>query len=104
MDTEGDSKYGVKTVAVVYGKPFAAKLVIAIVFFALSLAVVSVFVTNVFGIIFVIMILSFVVLILIVGIPLVKNPTYETAKQFKLWIHPIMLFALIMVVIDKIYA
>jgi geranylgeranylglycerol-phosphate geranylgeranyltransferase len=104
MDTEGDSKHGVKTIAVVYGKSFAARLVIVMIFVALTLGIVSVFITNVFGYIFVVMILSFVVLILIVGIPLVKNPTYENAKQFKLWIHPIMLFALIMVIIDKLYA
>ncbi|MHA1911939.1 MAG: geranylgeranylglycerol-phosphate geranylgeranyltransferase [Candidatus Kariarchaeaceae archaeon] len=104
MDTEGDNKYGVKTIAVVYGKSVAARLVIVLVFGALSLGLVSVFVTSVFGYIFIIMILSFVILILIVGIPLVKNPTYENAKQFKLWIHPIMLFALIMVIIDKLYA
>ncbi|MCG3219582.1 MAG: hypothetical protein KAR35_11260, partial [Candidatus Heimdallarchaeota archaeon] len=83
---------------------FAARFVIGLNFLALSLALVSVFVTNVFGYIFILMILSFVVLILIVGIPLVKDPTYEKAKQFKLWIHPIMLFALIMVILDKLYA
>ncbi|MHA2250056.1 MAG: UbiA family prenyltransferase [Candidatus Kariarchaeaceae archaeon] len=100
MDTEGDQEYGVQTIAVRYGKPFAAKLVLVIVFLALIVAWVSVFVSQVFGSIFIIAIIAFLLLILMVGIPLVKDPNYETAKSFKTKLHPIMLMALILVVID----
>ncbi len=102
MDTEGDKEYGVQTIAVKYGKPVAAKLVLFIVFLALFIAVVSVFVADVFGFVFIFAISAFVVLILIVGIPLVKEPNYENAKSFKIRIHPIMLFALVMVMIENL--
>ncbi|MHA2090086.1 MAG: geranylgeranylglycerol-phosphate geranylgeranyltransferase [Candidatus Kariarchaeaceae archaeon] len=102
MDTEGDEEYGVKTIAVRYGKPFASKIVILILFLALVVAWVSVFVSEVFGWVFIIAIIGFVPLILIVGIPLLKDPDYQTAKNFKQWIHPIMLLALALVLIDVI--
>jgi geranylgeranylglycerol-phosphate geranylgeranyltransferase len=102
MDTEGDEEYGVMTIAVRYGKPFASKLVIFILFLALVVAWISVFVSEVFGWVFVLAIIAFIPLILMVGIPLLKDPDYQTAKNFKQWIHPIMLLSLALVLIDVI--
>ncbi len=101
MDTKGDAKYGVQTIAVLYGKKVAAYFVLVLVGFALSMTIIPVL-NGVFGWIFYIGLAAFIVLILVIGIPLVRNPNYQTAKRFKNWLHPLMLLMLILIVIDKI--
>jgi len=56
MDTEGDKKHEVKTIAVLYGKPFAAKLVLFLISVAMTCGILAIFVTNVFGYIFALLI------------------------------------------------
>ncbi len=102
MDVEGDSQFHVQTIAVIYGKKAAARLVLSLILLAVVFSIVPV-VTNVFGPVFILGVLSTLGLMLINGIPLLKNPNYETAKKFKDLLHPIMLFALLLVVIDIIF-
>ncbi len=101
MDTEGDRKYGVKTIAVKYGSSYAAKFVLFLNFLALMLAVIPV-VQSVFGPVFILAAVSFVALMLMNGVPLIKSPNYRNAKRFKDHLHPIMLLALILVIVDII--
>ncbi|RMG30924.1 MAG: hypothetical protein D6732_15600 [Methanobacteriota archaeon] len=103
MDMEGDRKYGVKTIAVKYGPKFASRFVIVLNCLALLLAIIPV-VEGVFGPVFIIAAASFLGLMLLNGVPLLKKPNYETAKKFKDYLHPIMLLALVLVVIDIILA
>lgn len=99
MDTEGDAKYGVKTIAVLYGKRNAARLVLALVCLAIFVAILPV-VRDVFSIIFIVAAVGFIILMLRQGIPLLKNPDYEHAKKFKNWLLPNMFIALILVIVD----
>jgi len=101
MDTEGDAKYGVQTIAVLYGKKVASVFVLVLVGFALGMTIIPI-VNGTFRWVFYIGLAAFVVLILMIGIPLLKNPNYETAKRFKNWLHPMMLLMLILIVVDKV--
>ncbi len=101
MDTEGDRTYGVQTIAVKYGSKFAARFVLFLNILALTFAVIPV-IRGVFGPVFIIAAISFLILMLMNGVPLVKSPNYDTAKKFKDYLHPIMLLALVLVIIDII--
>lgn len=99
MDTEGDREYGIKTIAVLYGKSAAAKLVLVLISFAILIALFPLF-NRTFGPLFIIAAGGFVLLLLRQGIPLLKDPNYETAKKFKNWLLPNMFIALLVIIID----
>ena len=99
MDVEGDQKHGVNTIAVRYGKKAAANLVFVLLLFALLLAIYPV-VNKTFGFIFIIAIIGFLLLMLRAGIPLLKEPNYDNAKNFKTQLLPNMLLALVLTVVD----
>lgn len=103
MDMEGDQKYGVNTIAVKYGPKFASRFVLLLNFLALLLAIIPV-ARGVFGPVFILAATSFLGLMLLNGVPLLKNPTYKTAKRFKDYLHPIMLLALLLVIVDIFFA
>ncbi|MCE7735286.1 MAG: UbiA family prenyltransferase [Candidatus Heimdallarchaeota archaeon] len=99
MDTEGDREYGIKTIAVLYGKSNAAKLVLVLITFAILIALLPLF-NQTFGPLFIIAAGGFVLLLLRQGIPLLKDPNYDTAKKFKNWLLPNMFIALLIIIID----
>lgn len=99
MDTEGDAEHGVKTIAVLYGKSNAARLVFVLVAIAIGLAIIPVF-QRVLGPLFIMAAGAFILLLLRQGVPLLKNPDYETAKKFKNWLLPNMFIALVIIIID----
>lgn len=99
MDTEGDRQYGIKTIAVLYGKKNAARLVLVLISIAIIVALVPLF-NETFGPLFILAAGGFLLLLLRQGIPLMKDPSYETAKKFKNWLLPNMFIALVIIVID----
>ena len=102
MDVEGDQEYGVETVAVLYGTKIASRLVLILISAAMIVAIVPLFITKVFGLVFIIAIFAFIVLVLRVGVPLIRNPNFINAKNFKNQLHPIMLLALVLIILDVI--
>ncbi|MDH5404653.1 MAG: UbiA family prenyltransferase [Candidatus Heimdallarchaeota archaeon] len=101
MDVTGDKLHDVKTIAVKYGKEKAAKIAILLVALAILIATVPLF-TSTFGPIFVFAVLSFILLLLKTGIPLLRNPNYDTAKKFKNMLLPNMFLSLMLVTLDVI--
>jgi len=99
MDTEGDREYGIKTIAVLYGKANAAKLVLVLISVAIIVALLPIF-NQTFGPLFILAAGGFLFLLLRQGIPLLKDPSYETAKKFKNWLLPNMFIALVIIIID----
>lgn len=99
MDTDGDAQHGVKTIAVLYGKRNAAKVVLILVSMAIIVALIPL-INKTFGYLFIVAALAFIFLLLIQGIPLLKNPNYETAKKFKNWLLPNMFVALVIIIIE----
>lgn len=99
MDVSGDELHNVKTIAVRYGKKFAAKFVWILLILAMIFAILPI-INDIFGWVFIAALITFLILIIQVGVPLVKNPSYETANKFKKRIILIMLFALIIIIID----
>ncbi|MCY3411357.1 MAG: geranylgeranylglycerol-phosphate geranylgeranyltransferase [Candidatus Heimdallarchaeota archaeon] len=99
MDTEGDEKHGVRTIAVLFGKKAAAVVVAVILAIALGFAILPI-IYEIFGPIYIIALLTFFILILQVTYPLLKDPNYDAAKNFKKRIILIMLLALIIILID----
>jgi geranylgeranylglycerol-phosphate geranylgeranyltransferase len=101
MDTEGDSKYGVRTIAVLYGKKTASIFVLVLTLIALILTFIPIYLT-IFGPVFYIAVLAFIILFLFIGIPLIKEPEYNNAKRYKDKLHPLMLMTLVLIIIDII--
>lgn len=99
MDTEGDREYGIKTIAVLYGKRNAARLVLVLITFAIIVALLPLL-NHTFGPLFIVAAGGFVLLLLRQGIPLLKDPNYDTAKKFKNWLLPNMFIALVIIIID----
>lgn len=99
MDVSGDELHNVRTIAVRYGKKFAAKFVWILLILAMIFAILPI-INDIFGWVFIAALITFLILIIQVGVPLVKNPSYETANKFKKRIILIMLFALIIIIID----
>ncbi|OLS18845.1 MAG: Digeranylgeranylglyceryl phosphate synthase [Candidatus Heimdallarchaeota archaeon LC_2] len=99
MDTEGDREYGIKTIAVLYGKFNAARLVLLLILVAIIVALLPLF-NHTFGPLFILAAGGFVLLLLRQGIPLLKDPNYNTAKKFKNWLLPNMFIALVIIIID----
>ena len=102
MDVEGDQQYGIKTIAVQRGKPYAAKMVLIIVAVAFLLTILPVLVGT-FGYIFIFAIIAFISLIVNSVVPLVRFPDYEHAKRYKVNLRPIMFIALVFVILDVIF-
>ncbi len=99
MDVSGDELHNVKTIAVRFGKKKAAYVVIIIISIAFSIATIPI-INGTFGFIYIIALVIFLILILQVLVPMIKNPCYDTANLFKKRIILIMLFALIIIIID----
>ena len=102
MDIEGDKTYGVRTIAVVHGKKVASYFVVLFVTLALLLCIIPM-INQTFGLIFIIAVIAFIILIIQTGIPLIKNPNYETAKNFKNYLLPNMFIALVLAIIDVLF-
>lgn len=101
MDVEGDEEHDVRTIAVVYGKQNAARLVIVLLTLALISAIAPI-VTQVFSFWFIIAVTAFLSLMLRTGIPLIRSPNYDTARKYKNQLLPNMFIALVLSVIDVI--
>ncbi|MHA2097476.1 MAG: UbiA family prenyltransferase [Candidatus Kariarchaeaceae archaeon] len=99
MDTEGDREYGIKTIAVLYGKINAARVVLALILLAIIVALFPL-INQTFGPLFIVAAIGFILLLLRQGVPLLKDPTYDTAKKFKNWLLPNMFIALMIIIID----
>lgn len=102
MDTEGDEKYGVRTIAVLYGKKKASVFVLFLTGIALILTFLPI-VLGVFGPVFYVALVAFVILVLMIGIPLYNTPDYDHAKRYKDKLHPLMLLTLLLIIIDLIF-
>ena len=101
MDVTGDAEYGVKTIAVRYGKQKAAWLVVFLLALAFTVALLPLF-TGTFGYVFIIAVLAFLFLLIKTGLPLVREPNYENARLFKNRLLPNMFLALVLVIIDVV--
>lgn len=102
MDVTGDAQYGVNTIAVRYGNKVAAILVHVLIGCALLFTIIPVFVTHIFGLIVSLAAIALLVYFLMLGIPLIKNPNYETASRFKNYLLPLLFLCLMIVVFDVI--
>ncbi len=101
MDVDGDKKHGVNTIAVLYGKQNAARLVAILLVLALITTLAPI-INKTFGPIFIIAVIAFLLLIIRSGIPLLKRYDFETAKKFKNQLLPNMFIALVLSIIDKL--
>lgn len=99
MDVTGDEKYGVKTIAVLYGKKNAAKLVFILLSLAFAIAIIPI-VNGTFGYVFILAASSILLLLIRTGLPLLQEPNYEHAKNFKNNLLPILFLALVLVIVD----
>ena len=100
MDTTGDEKYGVGTIAVLYGTKTAS--ILALIFFAAAIAFSVVpIIYNVFGTIVYISMIIMVFVGFYFGKSLVQNPNYDSAKKFKNSISISALLAVPFLILDK---
>ena len=101
MDVTGDAEYGVKTIAVLYGKENAARFVVVLLFFAFAMALVPL-INGTFGYVFIIAVVAFLFLLIRTGLPLIREPNYINAKNFKTKLLPNMFLALVLVILDVV--
>jgi geranylgeranylglycerol-phosphate geranylgeranyltransferase len=93
-DYEGDSKAGVKTLAVRFGPKVAAKVVVGFMIATIVVAFIPYFLQY-FSVIFLVFLCGLVIILIIIIVRLLRDPTPQNAHKIKTWQKIVMLLGLV---------